>query len=76
LIPVKPGSISDSAGDVTVTVTMHRESDPGGVGPLRFWRMRYPETITSRATAHYEGAEVSLWPKDRARAWLKRGSIL
>ncbi len=63
---VTPDKITNGGGDVIVTVTQHRQ----GGGILPFWKMRYPDEIQSRATAHYEEASVDLWPDDDSQAQL------
>lgn len=50
-----PTDISDSDGQVTVTITQHRE----GGSNLGFWTMQYPDQLVSSATAEYSGGGLT-----------------
>lgn len=74
-VPVRPQSIENGMGEVTMTVMYHREG--GEVvekpGKLSFWKTRYPDVITSQATARYTAASVGSFgslPQARAFAEL------
>ena len=71
-IPVRPKVILNSAGEVGVTVTQHRDAIL-----LPRWRMRYPEQIVSSAAAEYKGARVKgpFSSGDQAAAQLEPGNI-
>lgn len=54
-----PESVKNGFGDVTVTVQYHREGGAvKGGSEVSFWTTRYPNIITSEATAHYTEASV------------------